>query len=155
VRIYQTWLKKHLVSFLSPEKGHILISQRVLQTQISTGTELGDHSRNLACPESSHLDLGILRVSLWIVGCQSLRHQGAVGLPGQAGSWADATAELSCQDSGKPRCLKLPCARHKSPSHMSLDSIASEHPFQTGYALNAKGWLLPMPMGVSWKKNQI
>lgn len=102
MRIYQTWLKKHLVSFLSPQKGHILISQRVLQTQISTGTELGDHSRNLACPESSCLDLSILRASLWFAGCRSHR-QGVVGLLGQAGSRADVTAELSSRQDTVPK----------------------------------------------------
>lgn len=102
------WLKKHLVSFLSPQKGHILISLHVLQTQISTGIELRDHSRNLACPESSCLDLGILRASLWIAGCQSRHRRGAVGLPGQAGSQADATTELSSRASGKPQFLKKP-----------------------------------------------
>ena len=84
------------------------MSQRVLQTQISTGTKLGDHSRNLACPESSCLDLSILRASFGIAGCQSHRRRGAVRLQGQAGSRADVTTELSSRASGKPRFLKNP-----------------------------------------------
>lgn len=89
MRIYQTWLKKHLVSFLSPQKGHILISQRVLQTQISAGTELRDHSRNLACSESSCLELGILSASLWMAGCQNRRggERGAPGARRKPGRW--------------------------------------------------------------------
>lgn len=150
MRIYQTWLKKHLVSFLSPQKGHILISQRVLQTQISTGTELGDHSRYLACPESSCLDLSILRASLWIAGCQSHR-QGVVGLLGQAGSRADATTELSSRASGKPQFLKISHALCKSPSCTTPDFILSEYPLQTDHSLNTKGQHLPIPRGGLWE----
>lgn len=139
MRIYQTWLKKHLVPFLLPQKGHILISQHVLQAQISTRSELGDHSRGLACPESSCLDLGILSASLRVAGCQSHRQGSGVG--------RKAAAEQSSRPQAAPAghsFLKSPRLAKDGLWATFLQGPGSCHSHQ---ALSREAQPLPTPVG--------